>query len=167
MESKGRFSSHTISGVFIFFLIGLFALTSLTLTLVGTKVYQRINADAQANSDARLALSYLCNRVRTFDATGKIAVKEREGLSILCLYETYDEECYETAIYVSDGELRERFASAEDAFDPSDGEALLAVQSLDFEMPAQNLLEAKLQLANGETRTLRMALRASGGEAAS
>ena len=50
-------ANHSIPTAFVFLLIGMFALTSLTLTLFGTRVYRRVTDSAAHSSDAQLTLS--------------------------------------------------------------------------------------------------------------
>ena len=169
MKHKIAFTPHRISAVFVFLLIGLFAVSSLTLTLIGTRVYSRVTETASQNSDSQLVLSYLCNKVRTFDSEGNVALAQRGGLPALCLYETIEGERYETIVYAYDGALWERFLpAAEDAaFAPADGEKLVEVQTLSFTLLTPNLLEASVVMPNGDARTLRMALRAGSAKEAS
>lgn len=157
-------ANHSISTAFVFLLIGMFALTSLTLTLFGTRVYRRVTDSAAQNGDAQLALSYLSNRVRTFDAQGSVQLSQRDGLSVLCMYETLEGQRYETAIYATQGSLWERFASAETSFDPTDAERLVDVQSLQFSSPAPQLIQATVVMADGETRSACMVLRSDPAE---
>ncbi|MEA4927407.1 MAG: DUF4860 domain-containing protein [Candidatus Limiplasma sp.] len=157
-------TNHSIPTAFVFLLIGMFALTSLTLTLFGTRVYRRVTDSAAHSSDAQLTLSYLSNRVRTFDTQGGVQLAQRDGLSVLCLYETLEGERYETAIYATQGALWERFASADVPFDPADAERLVDVQSLQFSSPAPQLIQAMVVMADGETRSTFMALRSDPAE---
>ena len=64
--------SHSIPSAFLFLLIGLFAVSSITLTLIGTRVYRRVTDTAAHNSDSQMVLSYLCNKVRTFDKENSV-----------------------------------------------------------------------------------------------
>lgn len=161
-----RPTSHSISTMFVFVLVGLFALTSLILMLIGTRVYRHVTEDAARNSDSQLVLTYLGNKVHTFDSSDGVLLANRDGLPVLCLSEIIEGEAYETDIYVYQGTLRERFMAAEDAFDPADGEALTEVTSLTFAMLSPNLLQATVVMPDGETRSLRMALRASAAKEA-
>lgn len=159
-------SSHAIPTLFIFLLIGLFALTSLTLTLIGTRVYRHVSATASQTEDAQMALSYLCNKVHTADTRDGVAIGERDGHSVLLLYEAIEGETYETSVYAYQDAIWEQFVPVGNPFDPANGERLLDAASLRFALLAPNLIEATLVLDNGETHTLRMALQAGvAGEA--
>lgn len=166
MQEKRSLTSHSMPSAFIFLLIGLFAIASVTLMLIGTRVYYRVTDAAAQNSEAQIALSYLCNKIRTYDEAGNVQLAERDGLPVLCLYETIDDEPYETAIYTWDGAIRERFASANEAFDPEDSQKLANAQSLKFTLLSPNLLQATIVMPGGEARTLRIALRAGNAKEA-
>lgn len=149
---------HVLPGLFVFVLIGLFALSALTLTLIGTRVYRRATDTAAQVGSSQMVLSYLGNKIRTFDTQDAVRLETRDGLPVLCLRETLDGEVYETLIYVYRDMLWERFAAAEDAFDPEGGEQLAKVRSLTVTLAAAHLLQATVVMPDGETRTLRVAL---------
>ena len=159
MKRQFRLGSHMISGLFVFLLIGVFAITSLTLTLIGTRVYQRVANEASQNSDSRLALNYLASKLRTFDEAGCVSLETRDGLSVLCLRETYGDQLYETSVYLYDGQICERFALSDGEFDPKEGSPLMAASALHFSALSSQLLETRVTLENGETRSLCTALR--------
>lgn len=150
---------YSIPNAFVFLLIGLFSLTSLTLTLVGTRVYRSVTNSAAQNSDSQIVLSYLRNKVRAFDTQGSVILDERNGMPVLCLYESVDGQRYETSIYAYRGAIWERFAPAGDVFDPENGERLIDAQSLQWTLLSDHLLEATVVMENGSTSTVRMALR--------
>ena len=114
---------------------------------------------AAQNSDSQIVLSYLRNKVRAFDTQGSIVLDDRDGVPVLCLYESLDGQRYETSIYAYQGAIWERFAPADEAFDPQDGERLIDAQSLQWTLLTDRLLEATVVFDNGTTSTVRMALR--------
>ena len=158
--------SHSIPSAFLFLLIGLFAVSSITLTLIGTRVYRRVTDTAAHNSDSQMVLSYLCNKVRTFDTENNVTLTKRDGLNVLSLYETLNGDPYETDIYAWQGAMWENFQSTGDPFAPENGERLVDLQSLTFTLVSPNLLEASVVMPSGENRTLRIALRAGAAEEA-
>ncbi len=159
MKPRGGTLSHSMQGIFLFLLIGLFAILSLTLTLIGTRVYSEVALGAVRSGDAQTILSYLGNKVRAYDAQGGVAIGEQAGLDTLRLLETLDGQIYETTIYAYQGAVWERFAPAGEPFDPADGQRLAEARSLTFAMAAPGLVEATVVMPDGEARTLRMALR--------
>ena len=159
--------SHLMPSVFVFFLIGLFAVASLVLTLIGLQVYRHVTDSASLNSESQMILSYIGNKVRTFDSQGDVAIETRDGLPLLSLRETLDGQLYETNIYAYQGAVWESLVPAGDAFDPENGEQLVMAQSLQYVMLTPNLMEVTVVLPNGERRTMRMALRTQAATEAS
>ena len=159
MNKRGFPKTHSMPNVFVFFLIGLFAATSLTLTLIGMRVYREVTVNATQNSSSQMMLHYLSNKIHTFDAVDSIAIEYRNGLDVLCLYETLDGQRYETAIYAYQGSVMELFTQTGIPFQPENGERLMEARSLTFMMPSPQLIEAKVVMPYGAAHTLRMALR--------
>lgn len=154
-------SAHSVSGLFVFLLIGVFALFSVTLVLTGVRVYRNVTEAAAHNTDYQLALSYLKNKVHTYDHTGGVRVDEENGRQILCLSETIEGEAYETRIFQEGDTIFEQFTAAGDAFDPELGEALTQVKAMRFTVTTPNLLQMDVTLPDGSEHTLHMALRSS------
>ena len=167
MQRKDLRASSQMPMVFLFLLIGLFAASSLTLTLIGMRVYRDVTASAESSGDAQMLLSYIGNKVHAYDAAGGAALAPRGGQPALCLRETIDGTPYETVIYWHENAVWEWFSPAGEAFDPAAGERLIAARSLAFQQIAPGLLEARVTLINGEAQATRVALRAAaaGGDA--
>ncbi len=164
MKSK-RFvvSMHGVSGLFVFLLIGLFALCSVTLVLTGVRVYRHVADFAAHNTDYQLAFSYLCNKVHAYDHTGGVRIDESDGQQMLCLTEEIEGETYETRIFQQEDAIYEQFTLAEDEFDPEMSEMLTQVKALRFSMASPNLLQMDVTLPDGSAHTMHMALRSNQG----
>lgn len=152
---------HTMSGVFVFLLIGVFAVASVILVLTGVKVYRSVTDSAAANADYQLAISYLRNKVHTYDHQNGISIREMDGLQALSLAEIYDGEKYETYIYFYEGALYELFIDAGTDFDPELGERLTEVQAISFSTQTPGLLQVDVTLPSGREHTVHMALRSA------
>lgn len=161
MQKKWGSRPHTMQSVFVFLLIGLFALASITLAVIGTRVYREVTAAASNNNDSQMLLSYLSNKVRAFDEDGSVQITNQGGISTLHLSETLEGVSYETTIYCWQGEVWERFAPAEAPFAPQDAAQLTQANSLTFAMIGESLIEATIEMHNGDSHTLHMALRAN------
>jgi len=98
-SKKGAGSGRSISGVFVFLLIGMYALFSLLLVLIGAGVYQRITDTAETNAQVRTSLSYIASKVRAGDEAGAVAVERIDGVAVLAFGQSYDGELYITRIY--------------------------------------------------------------------
>ncbi|MCL2811125.1 MAG: DUF4860 domain-containing protein [Clostridia bacterium] len=98
-SKKGAGSGRSISGVFVFLLIGMYALFSLLLVLIGAGVYQRITDTAETNAHVRTSLTYITSKVRAGDEAGAVAVEQIGGVAVLTFEQPYDGEMYVTRIY--------------------------------------------------------------------
>lgn len=152
-------TSHAVGGLFIFCLIALFAVLAVTLTLTGMRAYQSVSEASVGNSEAQIVLSYLLNKTHALDTAGAVSIHEEDGIQYLCLDEYWGADVYETRIYAIDGELREYYCDAGDAFKPELGDPLADVQKLSFVMESPRLLTASVVLPDGSAQELHIALR--------
>ena len=153
--------SHMISGVFVFLLIGIFAIASITLVLSGIGAYRNVTNAAARNTERQLALSYLANKVRAYDGAGSVSVDTRDGISVLSLREDWEGETYETLIYHYDGAICEQYTSADGEFVPMYGERLTEALALQFNEVRPDLMQVEATLSDGSVYALHMALRTS------
>jgi len=166
MSTRTPALRHSIPTAFIFLLIGLFALMSLMLTLLGTRVYRHIADTSAQNGDSQIVLNYIVNKVRTCDAQDAVRVETHNGFATLCLYEALDGDPYVTYIYAYNGYLWEQFSQVPQPFEPEKGERLTPVLSLAFALTPSGLLQTTIETNAGEAKTVLTALRAvSSGEA--
>lgn len=154
-------SGHSFSGIFVFLLIGIFAIASITLVLTGIKAYRNVTQNGNNNTQKLLAISYLSNKIRAYDLTGSVKLETRNGTPMLCLVEEFDGDQYETRIFYYQGSICEQFMLAQDEFDPDLGERLTEVKSMEFEQTAPNLLQMTVTLPDDSVHTLHMAMRSN------
>ena len=169
-----RTASHGISSVFVFVLLGLFALFCTLTVLMGMKAYRAASERSGIHSRARIAASYVRTMLRGDDETGTVRAETAEGtvtedgeersvtVETLTLYNNYDGDEYVTRIYVWDGWLREWFTNLEEPFRPAEGERVCEAEALSAALE-EGLLTVRLQ-SDGEETEVCLALRAAGGE---
>lgn len=121
-----RKNTHTISGVFVFLLLGIFALCSTVMVLLGAQAY-RAGADrAEDNNSRRIAAAYVRGKLREADAQGMILTEEIQGSPVLKIRR--EEEETVTLLFVRDGMLWEWYTFediyADTAFDSVSGAPL-------------------------------------------
>ena len=75
--------SHSISGAFVFTLLGAFAVFSMLLVVLGAQAYRTTVDGASAHTRKRIAAAFVRNAVRAQDERGAIAVEDRDGLPVL------------------------------------------------------------------------------------
>jgi len=149
---------HAISGAFVFLLLGIFAVFSMLLIVLGAQAYRVTVEQTAEHAKERIAYAYVRNAVRADDAAGTLTAGEVDGIPALMFTEELDGERYVKTIYCYDGELRELFASEEYAFSPEEGERVCEAQSLAFETLGQ-LLRVTITDADGGTQTVDIARR--------
>ncbi len=153
---------HHISGVFVFLLMGLFALCATVMVLLGAKAYRGTAARAEAHGRERVAASYVRSMLRSDDEAGAVAVERHGDTDVIALTNTYDGEQFITRIYAWEGELREWFMSAAEPFDPEMGETVCPAETLEAGME-DGLLTVRI-LSGGAWSRVDCALRAAGRE---
>ncbi|MBE5808045.1 MAG: DUF4860 domain-containing protein [Clostridiales bacterium] len=142
MDNTAR-SSHAISGVFIFLLLGVFAVFSTVMVVMGAKAYRStIDRQDMHNAD-RIAPAYIRSMVRADDERGVLTVEEVDGMQSITMRNTYDEDTYITRIYCCDGKLYEWFSSDDIEFAPAEGEAVCACDGMEASLQ-DGLLSVKL-----------------------
>jgi len=159
---KMKQHSHTISGAFVFLLLGVFAVFSTLMVVLGVRAYRGGVERAAEHNAARIPSSYLRSMVRADDEAGVIRVEEEEGGSAIILENVYGADRYVTRLYVWGGFLREWFAAGDMPFEPESGEIVCEAEALEASLGG-GLLSARL-LCGGEWTGVDIALRAAGGE---
>ncbi len=165
-----KMPSHAVSGLFVFLLLGLFAVFATVLALLGVRAYTAAAARTGVHSDARICTAYLRTMLRSEDKAGAISLETVTGqlpedggeaeVDVLALRENYDGDAYVTYLYVWNGSLREWFTDADEPFRPAEGEKICPADALTAELDG-SLLSVEIQ--SGETRsTVQLALRTGG-----
>ena len=164
MDRTVKPRSHPISGIFVFLLLGIFALLATAAVLFGARAYRGVSARAEERGRERIAASYLRSMARSADASesafGGVRIDDISGMPCLTLENMYDGETYLTRIYVYEGELREWFAEEGLEFLPEDGEAVCAADEMRLSAEGGGLLCAGLRFGE-KWIDVRIALRAA------
>ena len=143
--------SHSISGAFVFTLLGAFAVFSMLLVVLGAQAYRTTVDGASAHTRKRIAAAFVRNAVRAQDERGAIAVEDRDGLPVLALSSEWDGERYV-------GQLCELFTAAEYDFVPEDGEPVCAAQAFEPTLEG-DLLTVRVTDETGHVSTVYIARR--------
>lgn len=158
MSGKRKTVQHGMQGVFVFVLLGLFAVMSTLMVLLGAQMYRNTVDYAEQNNEDRVLSAYVRSMVRADDAAESVSVEEHEGVSgTLALRERIGEDEYVTWLYCYEGMLYEQFTSREDEFDPAGGTAICEAQSFEPRLEG-SLLTVEMADGRGEPCEVRVAL---------
>jgi len=152
--------NHSITGVFVYCLMGVFALAGTLVAILGAKMYRTVSANAQADVQARIPAAYVRTLARSADAACSVTVQKAEGMELLVLSEYYDDEEYLTRVYTYGGELCTCTTGAEEPFQPEDGDSVCALSEF-HPYRDGNLLKMELVYADGEKDTVSVYLPAA------
>ena len=151
--SKGNVKvQHSMQGAFIFVLLGLFALMSTLMVLLGAQMYRSTVDRSQYNNEHRIMGAYVRSMIRSMDG-GEISVEQPGGIPALALKEIIDDE-----EYVHEGQLYEQFTELDEDFNPLDGTEICPANSLSAELKG-GLLTVNLTDGDGVPSTVQVALR--------
>ena len=155
MSGKRNSVQHSMQGVFVFVLLGLFAVMSTLMVLLGAQMYRNTVDHATANNEDRVLGAYVRSMVRADDVAKAVRVETHDGVTVLALL---DDEEYVTWLYCNDGQLYEYYTHAEAEFNPDSGMAICP--ALSFEPKLEDgLLTVNMTNAKGVAETVRVALR--------
>lgn len=158
MSGKRRTVQHSMQGVFVFVLLGLFAVMSTLMVLLGAQMYRNTVDRSTANNEDRVLGAYVRSMIRAEDTRDAMAVGEYDGVKTLAMREDLDGEPYVTWLYCYDGQMYEYFTSDDGTFNPESGTAICPAQR--FEPSLENgLLTVDMINGKGEPETVRVALR--------
>ena len=153
-------SSHGISGVFVFLLLGIFAVFSTVMVVLGARAYKGSSERLAEHNMQRVAAAYVHGIARANDASGVLSVTDVDGLTALKMESEVDFDSYVTLVYVYDGMLREWYAEKDMPFHPARGEAVCAADEMRA-LISGNLLTVSLR-NGGEWITVDTVLRTVG-----
>lgn len=158
MKGEQRTINHSMQGVFVFVLLGIFAVVSTLIVLLGAQMYRNTVDHADANNEGRVLAAYVRSMVRAEDADRAVTVESQNGITTLALREDLDGTPYVTWLYCYQDQLYEQFTSEGDDFEPEDGTAICP--ALGFEPRIESgLLTVKLTDGKGTASTVQVALR--------
>ena len=158
MSGERRTVQHSMQGVFVFVLLGIFAVMSTLMVLLGAQMYRNTVDHSTANNEDRVLSAYVRSMVRAEDGAGTMTIEEHDGVKALAMHEDLDGEAYVTWLYCYDGSIYEWFTDDGEAFRPESGTAICPAQK--FEPKLENgLLTVDMINGKGQPETVCVALR--------
>jgi len=153
---------HSVSGLFAFALIGVFALCALMIVVSGVRSYRSMGSANLLGSQRRTALGYVSGKLRALGDRDSVSIREEQGVRILVLTEEVDGAVYETRIFFGGGRLCEQFCEAGLEFDPESAEQIAELPGFSFERTG-DLVTLSARLSDGTGAETCVALRAGEG----
>lgn len=147
-----------VRSMFIFLLLGLFALLATFLVLLGARVYRGTVQQDTMRGQRRVLDSYVRSMVASGDREGAFGTAEEEGISVLYTRIPTDEGAYIRRLYCYDGSLRESFSSEDRPFEPQNGETLCAADHFSAGIEG-NILTVNAVSGGEEMPPIRVAIR--------
>ena len=144
--------NHAIAGIFVYLLLGVFAVMSVILVLLGIRAYNSTAETNAAHTEERILTNYVRTRIRSSDLVGNVIAETVDGIDTLTFREEWDGEVYLTRIYWYDGNLMELFTEVDQPFAPEDGEVLAKAKAF---VPKVENGVAEFTVTDGSDRTER------------
>ena len=129
MSGKRKSVSHGMQGVFVFVLLGAFAVMSTLMVLLGAQMYRGTVEYTARTNEERVLSAYVRSMVRAYDREGAVSVEEHDGIAALALRETFEGETYVMRLYEYEGSLYEQYTEDAYDFDPALGDAVCDASS--------------------------------------
>lgn len=158
MSAKRNGVQHSMQGVFVFVLLGLFAVMSTLMVLLGAQMYRNTVEHATGNNEGRVLTAYVRSMVRAQDTADSVRVEDYDGMKALAMTSELEGQVFTTWLYCYEGELYELFTSGTDPLSPEKGTAICAARGFEPALEG-HLLTMNLTDADGEAATVRVALR--------
>lgn len=124
--------NNTIYAVCVMIIICMFAINALVLINVGVRVYKNIAVDNLETFELRTSLSFVATKIRQNDSKGMIHLENKDGTTVLALYEDIDGTLYESVLYHRDGTLYELYHEQGCDYDLTDGLEIMDIASFSF-----------------------------------
>ena len=158
MMDNRKMVNHSMQGVFVFVLLGIFAVMSTLMVLLGAQMYRNTVDHATANNEDRVLGAYVRSMIRAEDGADDVAVEEFDGTKVLALNESIEGENYVTWLYCYEGQLYEQYTSAGHDFEPQSGSAICPAQSFEPKI-SDGLLTVDMTDGAGQPCTVCVGLR--------
>ena len=137
---KARSSEqHMMDVIFPMALLLVFLLSAMLVLLLASDLYGRITMQSAKTNDARIAMSYLTEKIHQNDASGAVKIDSLSGTEALVLEHPEGGTDYCTYIYYYDHALRELLVKKDFEPDLDRGRKILTLESFQAEQVKENL----------------------------
>ena len=149
MDFKNE-NRHMVDVLFVITLFFVFALSALTLVILGANVYKRTVDHMDTSFNSRTSYAYVTQKLRQNDEAGTITVSTLDDTDAVVMTETVNDTIYNTYLYEYDGYLCELLARADMDMSPNDGTKIIALDSFSIEKLNDSLYSFEICPAGGD-----------------
>ena len=149
MEFNGE-RKHMVDILFVLTLFFVFALSALTLVVLGANVYRSTVDHMDESFTDRTSYAYVTQKLRQNDEAGALSVGDFGGSSACIITQEINNTIYNTYIYAYDGYLCELLARADMDMGPEDGTRILELEDFKIEQITPKLSRIHLSFIDGE-----------------
>ena len=157
MSGKQKTVQHGMQGVFVFVLLGLFAVMSTLMVLLGAQMYRNTVDHTDRNNEDRVLDAYVRSMIRAGDVAGSVKIENHDGIKALAMYDDEDGDEYVTWLYCYDDHLYEQYTSRNDDFVAASGTAICPAKAFAPRLDGE-LLTVQLMDETGELSAVQVAL---------
>lgn len=121
--------SHSIDFIFVMILFFVFVVLCVLIVSIGSNVYKSISDRQSNNNMARTTLSYVANKVRQASDNEKVTIEEKNGVTVIVIYNKSEASEYSTLIFYRGGYLKEATIHIGDDYNLDFGSNLVALKA--------------------------------------
>ena len=149
MDFNGE-KKHMVDILFVLTLFFVFALSALTLVVLGANIYRSTVNHMDENFTDRTSYAYITQKLRQNDEAGTISVSTFGDNNACVITQDINNTIYNTYIYEYDGWLCELLARADMDMDPQDGTKILELEDFRIEEIKDKLYKVHLSFKDGK-----------------
>ena len=150
MELNGE-RKHMVDILFVLTLFFVFALSALTLVVLGANVYRSTVDHMDESFTDRTSYAYVTQKLRQNDEAGALSLAEFGGCDACVFTQEINNTIYKTYIYEYDGYLCELLARADMEMEPGAGTRILELKSFEVTEVTPKLSRIDLQFEDGKS----------------
>ena len=150
MEFGGE-KKHMVDILFVLTLFFVFALSALTLVILGANIYKSTVNHMEESFTDRTSYAYVTQKLRQNDEAGALALGYLGDEEALIMTQEVNNTIYNTYVYSHDGYLCELLSRADMEMDPSAGTKIISIEDLSFDEAAPGLYSVEVTTEDGET----------------
>jgi hypothetical protein len=132
---------------------------ALVLVSIGAGAYDNVLTNVENNSELRLPLTFISNKIHQSDELNSINLIDKDGTTALVLKSRDKDNLYENWIFVYDGNLCELLIKSGDTFKWEDGVIVMPVGKFKMQIESSDLIKIESFNSKGESLELKINLR--------